>query len=98
MTRKPLALALIPLLALASACSRRSQADYDHVPDAAVVADGDAKVDAEGGDASVLNPLLDSDSVSSDVDGMIFNGLVRYNPKLQLEGELAKDWKVEQGG
>jgi len=98
MSRKPMALALIPLLALAGACSRHAAHDYSQVPDAAVVADGDAKVDAEGGDASVLNPLLDGDSVSADIDGMIFNGLVRYDPKLQLEGDLAKDWKVEQGG
>jgi peptide/nickel transport system substrate-binding protein len=46
------------------------------------------------GDASNLLPVLASDSASSDVSGLVYNGLVRYDKNLQLEGELAESWSV----
>jgi peptide/nickel transport system substrate-binding protein len=30
--------------------------------------------------------------------GLVFNGLLRYSPKLELEGDLAKSWEVQGGG
>jgi peptide/nickel transport system substrate-binding protein len=99
MFRRILVLALLLPLVLAglTGCSKKAK-NYDQAADEAVVVDGDARVDASGGDASYLNPVLASDSVSSDICALVFNGLLRYNPKLELEGELAESWEVKDGG
>lgn len=60
--------------------------------------DGDAYVDGSIGDASVLNPVLSSDSASNDIVGLVYNGLVKYDKNLQLVGDLADRWTVERGG
>ena len=50
------------------------------------------------GDASFLNPILSQDSASSDINGFIFNGLIKYDRDLQnLIGDLAESWKVREG-
>ena len=50
------------------------------------------------GDASFLNPILAQDSASSDINGFVFNGLIKYDRNLQnFVGELAESWKVEKG-
>ena len=50
------------------------------------------------GDASFLNPVLAQDSASSDINGFVFNGLIKYNKDLNgLVGDLAESWKVEAG-
>jgi len=59
---------------------------------------GDAIVVGSIGEPSTLIPLLASDSASHDVAGLIFNGLVRYDKKLKLEGELAENWDVSPDG
>src|SRR5262245_1269057 len=59
---------------------------------------GDAYVDSSIGDASILNPVLMSDSASSDIAGLVFNGLVKYDKDIQLVGDLAESWTVTQGG
>jgi len=46
------------------------------------------------GDATYLNPVLASDSSSGDIDGLVFNGLVKYNKDLVLTGDLAEKWTV----
>lgn len=48
------------------------------------------------GDAEKLNPVLATDSASSDINSFIFNGLVKYNENQELIGDLAESWKVEQ--
>lgn len=53
---------------------------------------------ASAGEASNLIPLLASDSASHDAAARIFSGLVRYNPSLELEGDLAGSWEVLDGG
>ncbi|MGH7442715.1 MAG: ABC transporter substrate-binding protein, partial [bacterium] len=72
--------------------------DYRHITDAGVVADGGIRIEASAGEASTLNPILASDSASADLCGLVFNGLVRYGPKLTLEGDLARSWAVKDGG
>ncbi len=48
------------------------------------------------GDASFLNPILAQDSASSDINGFVFNGLIKYNRDLDgFVGELAESWKIE---
>jgi peptide/nickel transport system substrate-binding protein len=86
------------LLALALAACGRKALDYRKIPDAATVADGGVLVSATGGEASKLNPFLAADSASADVCSMVFDGLVRYSPKLELEGELAQSWQIKDGG
>jgi peptide/nickel transport system substrate-binding protein len=46
------------------------------------------------GDASVLLPVLASDSASFDITGLIYSGLVRYDKDILLEGELAEKWEI----
>ncbi|MDD4879554.1 MAG: peptide-binding protein [Candidatus Omnitrophica bacterium] len=59
---------------------------------------GDAIITASIGDASTLVPILASDSASQDICGLVFNGLVRYDKDLNLEGELAESWEIKEGG
>ncbi len=59
---------------------------------------GDAYVDASIADASILNPILLSDSASNDVAGLVFNGLVKYDKDIHLVGDLAESWDITQGG
>ncbi len=61
-------------------------------------AHGDTFVTASTAEPSNLIPLLATDSASHDAAARIFNGLVRYNPSLELEGELAESWEVLDGG
>ncbi|PLX85207.1 MAG: peptide-binding protein [Desulfuromonas sp.] len=57
---------------------------------------GDTFIEASIGDASNLLPVLASDSASSDINGLIYNGLVRYDKDLQMEGELAESWEISE--
>jgi len=59
---------------------------------------GDAIVYASIGDASRLLPLLASDSASSAITGLVYNGLLKYNERLEIVGELAESWDVSPDG
>lgn len=59
---------------------------------------GDAIVVASIGDATTLVPIIAWDSSSHDICGLVFNGLIRYDKDLNLEGELAESWEVREGG
>ncbi len=59
---------------------------------------GDTLVVGSIGEPSTLIPILASDSASHDVAGLVYNGLVRYDKNLKLEGELAKSWDVSNDG
>ena len=59
---------------------------------------GDTIVVGSIGDASNLIPLLASDASSHQIAGLVYNGLVRYDRKLKLEGELAESWEVSADG
>lgn len=61
-------------------------------------APGDALVLGSIGEPSNLIPILSSDSASSDVSGLVYNGLVRYDKNLNLEGDLARSWEVSRDG
>ena len=49
------------------------------------------------GDASFLNPVLAQDSASSEINGFVFNGLLKYDQDLILVGDLAESWEVKEG-
>ncbi len=53
---------------------------------------------ALGGEVSILNPILSSDSASSAVEGAIFSGLTKVNQKLEIVPDLAKRWEVSADG
>lgn len=55
---------------------------------------GDMYVASSIGDATYLNPVLATDSASGDINGLIFNGLVKYDKDLKLTGDLAESWEV----
>ncbi len=51
-----------------------------------------------GGEVSILNPILSTDTASSAVEGTIFTGMTRINEKLEVIPDLAKSWKVSKDG
>ena len=59
---------------------------------------GDAIIVASSGDARTLVPILASDSASSDICGLVYNGLVKYDKNIELVGDLAESWEVLDDG
>ena len=59
---------------------------------------GDALVEGSNGDVSGFLSAVTSDSASHGAASNIFNGLVRYDKNLKLEGELAESWEVAPDG
>ncbi len=51
-------------------------------------------ISASSGDASILNPTLSADSVSSEVNDLVFDGLIDRNLDLSFRGRLAESWKT----
>jgi ABC-type transport system substrate-binding protein len=48
------------------------------------------------GDASLLNPVLSSDSASSEIENMVFEGLIDRDEELQFRGRAATGWEVTE--
>lgn len=46
------------------------------------------------GDAAMLNPILSADSASSQIHGMVFEGLIDRDANLQFRGRVARDWRI----
>ena len=61
-----------------------------------VAAYGDTFIEASIGEPSNLLPVLASDSASSDISALVYNGLIRYDKNLNLEGELAESWEISE--
>src|SRR5512139_3648873 len=55
---------------------------------------GDTFIEASIGEPSTLLPVLASDSASSDINGLVYNGLLRYDKNLRLEGVMAESWEI----
>ncbi len=55
---------------------------------------GDTLIMGSGADAVNLLPVLSSDSSSSDIQSFVYNGLVRYDKDLNVEGDLAESWEI----
>ena len=51
-----------------------------------------------GGEVSILNPILSTDTASSAVEGAIFTGMVKVNEKLEMVPDLAERWTVSRDG
>jgi peptide/nickel transport system substrate-binding protein len=59
---------------------------------------GDAIVSGSIADARTLIPILASDTASSSITGLLFNGLVKYDKDLNLVGDLAESWEIKEEG
>jgi peptide/nickel transport system substrate-binding protein len=100
--REPLRRAVLPSIALfllLAACGGgkpESAGKGTAVPD--VPAYGDAIVEGSIGDVSGFLTAVTSDASSHAAAGYVFNGLVRYDKNLKLEGELAESWDVSPDG
>ena len=48
------------------------------------------------GEPSSLNPIQQADSASSQVTASLFNGLLKFNQDLEIIGDLASSWTLDQ--
>jgi peptide/nickel transport system substrate-binding protein len=96
--RQCLLASLLLALVLLAACDGGRTAAPPVVRGPGKPATGDALVVGSIGEPSTLLPLLASDSSSHDVAGHVYNGLVRYDRNLRLEGDLARSWDVSPDG
>jgi len=51
-------------------------------------------ITASIGDATILNPILSTDTASSDIHSMVFNGLIDRDEELRFRGRLATSWEI----
>ena len=51
-------------------------------------------ITASIGDASVLNPILSADSASSEIGGLVFEGLIDRDKDLRFRGRIARQWEI----
>ncbi|MFH1846022.1 MAG: peptide-binding protein [Candidatus Omnitrophota bacterium] len=58
----------------------------------------DAYVSSGIGEARVLIPFFADDSISGSICGYIYNGLTKVDKDLNLVGDLAENWDVQDGG
>ncbi|HTL71026.1 MAG TPA: peptide-binding protein [Candidatus Eisenbacteria bacterium] len=58
----------------------------------------DAFVTASIAEPSNLIPFFATDTASSEISRLVFNGLVKYDKDLKLVGDLASDWRVSPDG
>ena len=80
-----------------SGCHKGRTKDYSG-SGSGIPENGDMFVASSIGDASYLNPILSTDSSSGEINGLVFNGLVKYDKNLKLTGDLAESWKILDGG
>ncbi|MDD5436601.1 MAG: peptide-binding protein [Candidatus Omnitrophica bacterium] len=85
--RTPLLLAVFFLFCTKTFCEEPDKPCY-----------GDAIVVSSISDARTLVPILASDSASSDICSMVFNGLVKYDTDVRLTGNLARSWDILENG
>ena len=93
------ALPSIALLLLLAACGGGKPEGVGKgtaVPD--IPAYGDAIVEGSIGDVSGFLTAVTTDASSHEAAGYVFNGLVRYDKDLRLEGELAESWEISPDG
>lgn len=51
-----------------------------------------------GGEPTVFNPILSTDTSSQAIEGLVFNGLVRINEDLKIEPDLAEKYEISPDG
>jgi len=103
MRRTPRRIAALPALVLLAVLAGCGGGKKETPPEiAAAVPDvpayGDMIVEGSIGGISGFLSAVTSDAASHEAAGYVFNGLVRYDKDLKLEGELAKSWEVSPDG
>jgi len=53
-------------------------------------------ITASIGDASLLNPILSADSASSQIESMVFEGLIDRDDQLRYRGRIAREWQISE--
>ena len=98
----PLRLTAIPsialLLLLASCGGGKPESAGKGTAVSDVPAYGDAIVEGSIWDVSGFLTAVTTDASSHEAAGYVFNGLVRYDKNLKLEGDLAETWEVSPDG
>ncbi len=89
-------LLLLFAILLLGGCDNRNESSHPGITEVLTPAYGDTFIESSIGDASTLLPVLASDSASSEINGLIYSGLVRYDKNLQIEGDLAESWDVSE--
>ena len=91
-------LLILALLAAAAAGCKSQAKEPNYSGPNTGPAYGDMFIDASIGAVSTLMPPLISDAASASVASLIYNGLVKYDGNLNLEGDLAKSWDISKDG
>jgi peptide/nickel transport system substrate-binding protein len=94
-------LILLATILLLSGCSGPAMKLSSHdivLPDPSTADPNGKIIFALGGEPSIINPILSSDSASSGVEGPIFSGIIRINEKLEVVPDLATSWDVSKDG
>jgi peptide/nickel transport system substrate-binding protein len=81
---------------LLAACNRTDDGRLPGVEQVTTPAYGDTFIEASIGDASTLLPVLASDSASSTINSLVYNGLIRYDKNLEVVGDLAESWDISE--
>ena len=90
---------LLPVLLVLFACGGgKPEVQGKASGESSAPAYGDAIVEGSIGDVSGFLSAVTTDSASHEAAGYVFNGLVRYDRNLKLEGELAESWEVSPDG
>ncbi len=92
---KKSALALTVAAIILSGCSHKDPKIY---ATDGPVADGDMLVESTIGDAKNLNPPLIDEVGGADIADLVFNGLLRFNEKMEPLPCLAERWTVSKDG
>ncbi len=53
-------------------------------------------INASIGDASILNPILSADSASSEIENLVFEGLIDRDENLRFRGRVAESWTISE--
>lgn len=68
-----------------------------HCQSPRAVANGTLTI-AIGSDPTLLNPVLSTDATTSEVEGFIFNGLIRFDDYLKIKPDLATSYSISSSG
>ncbi|MCU0560000.1 MAG: ABC transporter substrate-binding protein [Desulfobacterales bacterium] len=53
-------------------------------------------IQASIGDAGILNPILSADSASSEINNLVFEGLIDRDENLHFRGRVAESWEITE--
>lgn len=93
-----LAIAWVALIGLLIGVSALQMITYQNAFSKITAADGGTYAEAVTGPLETINPLFASTSAEKSASKLIFSGLLSYDSKNTLRGEIAKSWRMENDG